>query len=80
MPTWMFEVYYLLPANAEHEAMLEAKVVEFDGRLEYREENVSSSRNNVCLTFEFDTLEQAQSAADELRKRAYIEGPYPYGD
>jgi hypothetical protein len=80
MPTWMFGVYYLHPANTGHEAMLKANVVEFGGRLDYREENVNCLRNNVYLTFEFDTLEQAQSAADELREHAYVEGLYPYAD
>ena len=79
MATYMFEVYYSVPANPEKEANITARVSDFGGWLDYREEPDASQ--SVCLTYEFDDFEQARLSASGLRGQGeYIEGPSLYSD
>lgn len=78
--SFMFELYYRLPVDEKREVCIENEVAEFGGRLDFREENsASDTRRCVCLTFEFDDLARAQSAAKSLRSMGeHVEGPEPY--
>ena len=45
-----------------------AEVAEAGGRLDYREP-AERAGGSICLTFEFDSREQAESTAAALQKR-----------
>ena len=78
--TYMFEVYYKLPADSEKEAALLQCVAKLGGRLNYREEPQNDLAAGVCLTYGFDRLEQAEAAAESLRRQGeHVEGPQDYG-
>jgi hypothetical protein len=78
--SYMFEVYYKAPPNARREAALTDRVLSLGGCLSYREETDETGAANVCLTYEFDSLEQAEMAATFLREQGeYVEGPVEYG-
>lgn len=77
--TYMFEVYYRPPTDPERETLLTRQVAELGGRLDYRDD--ATPYTGVCLTYEFDTLEAAEAAAQTLREQGeYVEGPSAYGD
>jgi hypothetical protein len=74
---FLFEVYYKPPADPAKEAALTGRVTAFGGRLDYREDAEESS--GVCLTYEFEELEKATTAADALRRDGeHVEGPVEY--
>jgi hypothetical protein len=78
--SFMFEVYYRPPADAQKETSLKNRVTNLGGRLTSREVPESGLRG-VCLTFEFDRHGQAEAAAETLRAQGeYVEGPMDYGD
>ncbi|MBI4531186.1 MAG: hypothetical protein HY709_06645 [Candidatus Latescibacteria bacterium] len=78
--SYMFEVYYKVPPDMKKEAALTDQVLSLGGRLSYRENPEANSRGSVCLTYEFDNLEQAEIAAELLRQLGeYVEGPADYG-
>ncbi len=78
--TYLFEVYYRPPADAVYEATVARRVAEFGGRLEFREDPAGPV-GGVCLTFEFDDLGRAETAADALRRtELHVEGPCEYAD
>lgn len=76
----MFEVYYMPPADPKKEAVLLQCITHLGGRLDYREELQDNAAASVCLTYEFERLEQAEAAADSLRLQGeHVEGPQSYG-
>jgi hypothetical protein len=76
----MFEVYYKLPADLKKEAAIQERVAGLGGRLDYREEVREDGTASVCLTYEFDRAEQAEAAAESLRRQGeHVEGPQEYG-
>jgi hypothetical protein len=76
--SFMFEVYYKPPADAATEAALTERVTALGGRLDYRED--ATGWVGICLTYEFDSLDTAQRAADTLRQLGeHVEGPTDYG-
>ena len=76
---WMFEVYYSQPRNHEREARLTAQVISLGGRFDYWEDGTPEA-TYICLSYEFDALEQAECAATTLRQLGeHVEGPVPYG-
>jgi hypothetical protein len=76
--SFMFEVYYRLPADPRREAALTARVSCLGGRLSYRE--APAEKGGVCLTYEFDEPDQAAAAAQALREQGeHVEGPVDYG-
>ena len=76
MMSYMFEVY-TAPNDAEREAKILAVVLANKGRFDYRE---PQGMNNICLTYEFASEEQAQAAMREVQNLGeYVEGPYGYG-
>ena len=78
--TYMFEVYYKAPVDPKKEAVLQERVCELGGRLDYREEAQDNAFASVTLTYEFDHLEQAEAAAESLRRQGeHVEGPQDYG-
>jgi hypothetical protein len=78
--THIFEVYYKPPADPKKEAAILERVAKLGGRLDYREEPQDNAAASVCLTYEFDRLEQAEAAADALRRQGeHVEGPQDYG-
>ena len=78
--TYMFEVYYKPPADPKKEAALLERIARLGGRLDYREEPQDGTAASVCLTYEFDRLEQAEAAAESLRREGeHVEGPQDYG-
>lgn len=80
MATHMFEVYYTAPINFAKEAHITDRVATFGGRLDYREEP-DAHQKAFILTYEFDTIEQAQSSANDLRQHGeHVKGPFPYGN
>ena len=75
----MFEVYYKPPVDPKKEAALLERVAPLGGRLDYREEPEDDAAASVCLTYEFDRLEQAEAAAEALRRLGeHVEGPQDY--
>jgi hypothetical protein len=76
---FMFELYYRPPEDAAREARLVAEVAEAGGRLDYREP-APRMGGSICLTFEFESREQAESTAAALRKRGeFVEAVCSYG-
>jgi hypothetical protein len=76
----MFEVFYSLPPNKSKEGAVAETVASFGGRLGYRESINGDKTAAVCLSFEFDNLEQAEAAATLLRGQGeHVEGPMEYG-
>jgi hypothetical protein len=75
----MFEVYYKAPADPKKEAALLQRIAPLGGRLDFREEPQDDTAASVCLTYEFDRLEQAEKAAEALRRQGeHVEGPQDY--
>jgi hypothetical protein len=66
--SFMFELYYPSPEDKARETRIISGVVAAGGRLDYREV-ADREGQPVCLTFEFQTCEQAESAATALRER-----------
>jgi hypothetical protein len=78
--SYMVEIHYVPPANPTKESALLKCIAELGGRLDYREEPNGERRQNICLTYEFDDLEQAATAAERLRQQGeHVEGPQDYG-
>jgi hypothetical protein len=76
--SFMFEVYYKPPADRAKETVLTDRVTALGGRLDYRED--ATEVTGICLTFEFDSPDSAQRAADALRELGeHVEGPMDYG-
>jgi hypothetical protein len=77
--SFMFEVYYRSPEDHAREARLCAAITAAGGRLDFREP-ASEAGGRVCLTFAFDSRDQAESAAEALRKSGeHVEGVSDYG-
>ena len=50
-----------------------------NGRLDYKEAPELDGNHNVCLTYEFESLPDAEKAMTELQaKGEYVEGPQQY--
>jgi hypothetical protein len=78
--SFMFEVYYKPPCDPAKEAALTDRVAALGGRLDFREDADELRVGGVCLSYEFDELEKARKAADELRDLGvHVEGPTDYG-
>jgi hypothetical protein len=76
--SFMFEVYYRPPVDAQKEAALTERVSKLGGRLSYRED--PNGRTGVCLTYEFEDRDRAEAAARALREQGeHVEGPGDYG-
>jgi hypothetical protein len=76
--SFMFDVYYKPPADPAKEAALTDRVTNLGGRLDSREE--ATEWIGICLSYEFDSLDSAQRAADVLRELGeHVEGPMDYG-
>jgi hypothetical protein len=79
--SFMFEVYYRRPANVLKETTLMVKVSSMGGRLTYREIPKKGEPGGICLTYEFDDLNQAELAAQTLREQGeHVDGPMDYGE
>ena len=78
--SFMFEVYYRPPADSKRESELNSCVAKLGGRLDFREESaMDQGAGSICLTFEFDRLDQAEAAAKTLHERGeHVEGPQEY--
>ena len=77
----MFEVLYKSPPDPRRESAISERIIEFGGRLTYREEPDAVGVGPVCLTYEFNDLQEAQEAASRLRSQGeHVEGPSDYGD
>jgi hypothetical protein len=75
----MFEVYYFARADASKDAALTRRVENLGGHLSYREDSEEKGLESVCLTFEFERLDQADAAAELLRiSGEYVGGPADY--
>ena len=78
--SYMFEVYYKPPPDPKKEVALTERVSSLGGRLSYRESPDENGMGGVCLTYEFDNLDQAELAAESLRQQGeHVEGPVDYG-
>jgi hypothetical protein len=76
--SFMLEVYYRSPKDADREARVCGLVGAAGGRLDFREGG-SAEGDSICLTFEFDDRGQAESAAEALRQRGeHVEGVSDY--
>jgi hypothetical protein len=79
--SFMFEVYYRPPEDLRKEEALTARVSGLGGRLSYREIPERETHGGICLTYEFDKREWAETAAQVLREQGeHVEGPVDYGD
>ncbi len=56
--TFMFEVYYKPPVDPAREEELNQQVSGFGGRLDLREVPDPSENMGICLTYEFEGIEQ----------------------
>ena len=76
--TFMFELYYRAPEDEPREAGIIAEVTAAGGRLDFREP-AEKPDGSICLTFEFESRELAESVAESLRKQGeHIEGVSDY--
>ena len=74
----MFEIYYSGPKDAARESRLTEDVTAAGGRLDFRE-FAGVDGSSICLAFEFESREQAESVAATLRQSGeHIEGVYDY--
>ncbi len=79
--SFMFEVHYRPPADAQREIEIARRINPFGGRLSFREEPALEGMGSVCLTYEFGDNEVAHCAAESLRKFGeHVEGPSDYGN
>jgi hypothetical protein len=79
--SFMFEVLYQPPSDPRREAGISERVGKFGGRLTYREEPEAVGAGPVCLTYEFNDINVAQTAATSLRTQGeHVEGPMDYGN
>jgi hypothetical protein len=77
--SYMIEVYSPEPQDCTREAQFTAAAEAAGGRLDCREEP-SLHRTSVCLTYDFETLTQAESVAVQLRRiGVHVEEPSDYG-
>jgi hypothetical protein len=77
--SYMFEVFYRKPPDPTKEQKLTERVSHFGGHLTFREEPGDKGPSSVCLTYEFDSSDQARAAATSLREQGeYVEGPVDY--
>jgi hypothetical protein len=78
--SFMLEVYYSGPPDPPRERRISTAIARHGGRLTYREAPYTPVSKAVCLTYEFECLSFAQSAAAELaRLNEHVEGPVDYG-
>ena len=78
--SYMFEIYYKAPPDAQRESRLTEQLSGLGGQLTYREPP-DHEAHTVCLTFEFDQRDMAEFAAQSLRSQGeHVEGPVDYGD
>ena len=78
--SYMFEVYYKVPSDLRKEAELTHKLLRLGGRLTFREDADEYGSASLCLTYEFDDLSLAETAAESLRQQGeHVEGPVDYG-
>lgn len=77
--SYMIEVYIPEPQDLTREAQFTATAEAAGGRLDCREEPLLH-RTSVCLTYDFESLTQAESVAEQLRCiSVHVEGPSDYG-
>jgi hypothetical protein len=77
--TWMFELYYMPPSDLVREERIARVIARLGGRLVFREAPEHDGSHNVCLTYEFVAMADAEAAATEVQAAGeYVEGPYPY--
>lgn len=77
---YVLEIFYRAPTDEQRERRVAACASSHGGRLDYRE-MPDAPGGPVCLTFEFDALDQARAAAGCLRDDGeHVEGPVDYGD
>lgn len=77
----MFKVYYRAPADPQMESLLTQRVSGLGGRLDYREAAQAGTNGAICLTFEFNRRDDAETAARGLREQGvHVEGPVDYGE
>ena len=78
--SYMFEVYYKSPADPAKDEVITDVVSRLGGALSFREVSCGRGTEGVCLTYVFDELDSARTAADSLRLQgAHVEGPVDYG-
>ena len=76
----MFELYYCAPTDPVREARLVEAVRLHGGWLDYREAPEVDGSHHVTLSFEFNTWEGAEAAAEQFRTLGeHVEGPGEYG-
>ncbi|HBJ82892.1 MAG TPA: hypothetical protein DDZ88_03255 [Verrucomicrobiales bacterium] len=77
--SFMFELYYRPPEDEAKEARIVAEVAAAGGRLDFREP-ADPEGGSICLTFEFESREKAESMEAVLRARGeHVEGVCDYG-
>ena len=81
--SYIIEVYYGKPADPAREAGFAEIAISCGGRLDFRDDTTTvdpAIYSAICLAFDFDTLAQAQSAAERFRAVGeHVEGPSDYG-
>jgi hypothetical protein len=78
--SYLLEVYYRPPADAQKEEALTSRLLAMGGRLTYREAPKVGASRGICLSYEFAQRDQAAAAARLLRDQGeHVEGPVDYG-
>ena len=78
--SYMFEVHYNTPPDPIKEEELKLQISKLGGHLTFREYPEEYGSSSVCLTYEFDDLSLAETAAESLHQQGeYVEGPVDYG-
>ncbi len=78
--SYAFDLLYKPPRDQTREHNILESVQSHRGSLDYIEEIIiENTASSICITYEFDDLNDAEQCATELRKSGeHIEGPYDY--
>ena len=77
--THAIEIYLPQATSADRVKQITELVESSGGRLDFRE-STGLNHEATCLTFEFDTLPEAEVAAAAIRDLGeHTEGPFAYG-
>lgn len=78
--SFMFEVIYRAPMDEQKNKLINGIVAAYGGVLDCIEEPEPHGPSSVILTYEFNSYDQAFTAANKLRELGFkVDGPYDYG-
>lgn len=78
--SFMIEVYYRKPEDQDRERRIVERTSRLRGLVTDRDDLAGPAGNQICLTIEFWTLEDAETASTEFREAGErVDGPSEYG-